>query len=303
MTRNIRDNQDNSPTIHNVRLDSHFTVTFNKTPEDDRLSFAAKGLLWYLLSRPADWSIYTSQLSSFYKGQARGNGREAIESMMKELKEFGYLKYTKSRNSDGTWKHRYDVYPMQYDNFQIKFPEPVKALMVEAPKVKTPIITRKEVPRNDLKETTTAIVAVLSNLEISEDEKSLLSQRYDQKTIEDAVFLATHPNTKIKKSLIATIIWACKGKFKYEPSKSEQEAAEKKEKEKNHEETSKKNKSLALKIISENSHLLKADCEIKLSDGFVSLKTNKGISPLNYLDENFEKILNFFIKNNLTKEE
>lgn len=101
--------------IHNVTVDSHFTTTFTKTPEDNRLSFAAKGLLWYLLSRPENYAIYTKQLSSIYKGKARGNGQEAVENMMKELKEFRYLKYAKSRNSNGTWQHRYDVYEIPYD--------------------------------------------------------------------------------------------------------------------------------------------------------------------------------------------
>jgi len=301
MTKNIQENQENSPTIHNVRLDSHFTVTFNKTPEDDRLSFAAKGLLWYLLSRPTDWSIYTKQLSSIYKGQSRGNGREAIENMINELKKYGYLKYTKSRNSNGTWQHRYDVYPIPYDDFQIKFPHTVKAHTAKAEVAKTPIITRNKVPRNDLKETTTCSVDVFLGLDIEEHQKTWISEKYDQKTIEDAIFYAIHPTTKIKTSLVATIKWACKEKIKYQQPKAEKDAFEKKEKEKADEDIIKKNKSLAEKTISENSHLFSEFCSIKLHESYVLLKMDSGYNPLDFIDKNFEIMLNSFIHNILRR--
>lgn len=136
-------------TIHNVRLDSHFTITSNKTPEDPRLSWAAKGLLWYVLSRSHDWKIFTAQLAEIYQGKDRGNGYDAIKKIVKELRTAGYVKYTKSRDSKGQWQHRYDVYPVPHSDFQKMFPEVVKPPLDEPPVVKPPIIPRTNINDDD----------------------------------------------------------------------------------------------------------------------------------------------------------
>lgn len=131
-------------TIHNVRLDSHFTITSNATPEDPRLSWAAKGLLWYVLSRSHDWKIFTAQLAEIYQGKERGNGYDAIKRIVKELRNAGYVKYTKSKDSKGKWQHRYDVYPIPHSDFQKIYPEVVKPPVAEPPVVKPPILPRTD---------------------------------------------------------------------------------------------------------------------------------------------------------------
>lgn len=138
-------------TIKNVRLDSHFTTTPNKTWEDSRLSWDAKGLLSYLLSRPSDWKIKTWQLAQIYQGNKKGNGIDAIRSMLNELKEFGYVFYEKKKNSNGHWEHIYFVYPMPYMEFKKMFPEPVQPVPVKPDGVKPHIITNNELPRNELR--------------------------------------------------------------------------------------------------------------------------------------------------------
>lgn len=105
-------------TIHNVRLDNHFTITANSTPEDPNLSWAAKGLLWYILSRPKNWTVYAWQLAKIYQGNARGGGIKAIWGLLRELRDAGYVKFTKYRNTKGQWGYRYDVYPMRMTDFQ-----------------------------------------------------------------------------------------------------------------------------------------------------------------------------------------
>jgi hypothetical protein len=80
----------------------------NKGIDDTRLSWNSKGLLWYILSRPIDWEIKTEELSLIYQGDQRGNGITSIYSMLGELKKFGYIKYTKSKNQSGHWQHRYE---------------------------------------------------------------------------------------------------------------------------------------------------------------------------------------------------
>jgi hypothetical protein len=137
--------------IHNVRLESSFTTTYNKSAEDRRISFAAKGLLWYLLSRPQDWYVHTWQLADLYVGEKqRGNGIESVRSMLDELKKFGYILYRKFRNSRGHWEHRYDAFPMPFDEFKIMFPDQAKPYLDYTGLVKPSIITSTELPSTEL---------------------------------------------------------------------------------------------------------------------------------------------------------
>lgn len=145
MSKNICQNA----TIHNIRLDSHFTITSNDNPADVNLSWGAKGLLWYLLSKPADWNVRLWQLSEIYTGTKRGNGSDAIYGFIKELRENGFIKYTKSQNELGHWQHRYDVYPMKIPDFQNKFPQPVKPDVVKPALVKPVISLSTELPRTE----------------------------------------------------------------------------------------------------------------------------------------------------------
>lgn len=66
------------------------------TLQDERLSFRAKGILAYLLSKPEDWQTNIKDV------QNHGTeGRDAIRSAMKELQEFGYAKLTPLQDENG----------------------------------------------------------------------------------------------------------------------------------------------------------------------------------------------------------
>jgi len=56
-------------------------------------------MLWYLLSKPDDWSVSVSDL--MIKGKA---GRDKIYSILAELKDQGYLSRQKQRRDDGTFE-------------------------------------------------------------------------------------------------------------------------------------------------------------------------------------------------------
>lgn len=64
-----------------------FVIIDKRCLEDQRLSWKAKGILAYLLSRPDNWRVYISQLVS-----CSSDGETAVASAMKELKDFGYAK-------------------------------------------------------------------------------------------------------------------------------------------------------------------------------------------------------------------
>lgn len=90
--------------IHN--RDRGFTQVDNNIIDDKELSWKAKGLLVYLLSKPEDWKIYIKNLS-----QASKDGKTSTNSALKELIEKEYVFKGKVRGKDGKFKgYRYDVY-------------------------------------------------------------------------------------------------------------------------------------------------------------------------------------------------
>lgn len=66
--------------------------------QDRRLSFEARGVLTYLLSKPSDWIVRVQDL------QKEGDcGRDRIYRILKELKEAGYLHRDQEHLSNGTF--------------------------------------------------------------------------------------------------------------------------------------------------------------------------------------------------------
>ena len=65
--------------------------------EDKRLSWGARGLLEYMLSKPDDWKFYMSELIS----HSDKDGRDKTYGYMDELKKYGYVTRKQKRNSNG----------------------------------------------------------------------------------------------------------------------------------------------------------------------------------------------------------
>jgi len=73
-----------------------FLIIDHRAVEDTALSWAARGLLAYLLSRPDDWKVLVSDL------RRRGNlGRDGIYKLLRELRDTGYIRYQPNRGPDG----------------------------------------------------------------------------------------------------------------------------------------------------------------------------------------------------------
>lgn len=64
---------------------------------DKRLSWKAKGILSYLLSKPNNWTVQSHDI--FNHGT---DGRDAIQAAFKELRDCGYAVLGRERNDDGT---------------------------------------------------------------------------------------------------------------------------------------------------------------------------------------------------------
>lgn len=136
-------------TIERISFSDHFLMTPNSLWEDESISFQAKGLLGYLLSRPKNWKVNPWHLSEIYKGDRRGNGLDGIKAMIKELRTAGYITYSKSHGEKGLWIHKYKVYPMPQKDFQKIYPEMVKPPLVEPAEVKPSILTSTELTNTE----------------------------------------------------------------------------------------------------------------------------------------------------------
>ncbi|MCP4471417.1 MAG: hypothetical protein GY815_12175 [Gammaproteobacteria bacterium] len=85
-----------SNTIIRAARRDRFVVMDQRAVEDDRLSWAARGLLCYLLSRPDDWKVMVNDL------RKRGNlGRDGIYRLLRELRTVGYAKFLRLRDKNG----------------------------------------------------------------------------------------------------------------------------------------------------------------------------------------------------------
>lgn len=73
-----------------------WTVVSTQTLNDVRLGLGGLGLLIYLLAKPDDWEVHTSQLASTF-----GVGRDKIRRILRQLEECGYAKLELIRDKDG----------------------------------------------------------------------------------------------------------------------------------------------------------------------------------------------------------
>jgi len=83
-----------------------YTVIDNTGLNDPRLSFKAKGILVYLLSKPDDWEIIVSQLVASGK-----DGYDSVMTGIRELRKYGYAELEVQRDEKGkVIKHTYNIF-------------------------------------------------------------------------------------------------------------------------------------------------------------------------------------------------
>jgi len=85
-----------SNTIIRATHRDRFVIIDQRTIEDEYLSWAARGLLGYMLSRPDDWTVRVDELCR------RGDlGRDGIYRLLGELREAGYVIFEHQRDENG----------------------------------------------------------------------------------------------------------------------------------------------------------------------------------------------------------
>ena len=85
-----------SRTIIRAARRERFAILDSRVIEDGRLSWSARGVLIYLLSRPDNWRVLVKDL------QRRGDlRRDGIYAVLRELRLAGYVRFERIRNEAG----------------------------------------------------------------------------------------------------------------------------------------------------------------------------------------------------------
>ena len=77
-----------------------FSIINNKIIEDKQISFKARGLLIYMLSKPDDWKFYPDELAK----HSDKDGVKAINTALQEMESVGYLVRKRKRDNKGHFK-------------------------------------------------------------------------------------------------------------------------------------------------------------------------------------------------------
>lgn len=83
----------------------HFTIVPNETARDRSLTYKALGLLVELLSHDDGWETSAERLAARAK-----EGRDSIQTAMKELEQHRYMLRKKQRTAKGRWEWTHFVY-------------------------------------------------------------------------------------------------------------------------------------------------------------------------------------------------
>ncbi|MCI0729657.1 MAG: helix-turn-helix domain-containing protein [Chloroflexi bacterium] len=91
--------------IIRVKKDGRYFVASAEPFNDERLSWEARGVMAYLLSKPDGWECRNEDL------QLRGPaGRDKVARIVNELKQTGYIRRYQRRNDDGRFTTVTEVY-------------------------------------------------------------------------------------------------------------------------------------------------------------------------------------------------
>ena len=84
--------------------------------QDDRLTWEARGVLWYVLSKPDDWEIQETDLSQHC-------GRDKVRKILKELEKYGYLTREHTRTKTKIGDTRYGKVVFEVSEVPVQFTE------------------------------------------------------------------------------------------------------------------------------------------------------------------------------------
>lgn len=160
--------------IYKANLETGFTVIPNKTAQDNRLTFEARGMLALLLSLPSDWSVNKAWLI-----KQSSAGRDKVQSMINELVTHGYMSKTQPKNQKGQFtSNDYFVYPSPVDGL------PVDGLAVDG---KTDTTKETDIQK---KKDTNLDQSKIARAKLEEDSFEYWWKSYPKKLAKKAAFKA-----------------------------------------------------------------------------------------------------------------
>ena len=84
------------PIVKITKRTHPYAMIDSRALNDKRLSWKAKGIIAYLLSKPSDWQVILADLVKHAR-----DGAESVRTGLDELRRFGYAKFAAIRNSAG----------------------------------------------------------------------------------------------------------------------------------------------------------------------------------------------------------
>lgn len=101
------------------RRSKHFTIVDNAVLEDERISFRAKGVLVFVLSKPDNWKISERHLA-----RVGHEGVTAIRAALKELELAGYIERQRIKGEGGRFEWESVVFDTPQESKPQTEPEP-----------------------------------------------------------------------------------------------------------------------------------------------------------------------------------
>lgn len=131
---------DRSKNIIRVEKNKDYTVINNTSLYDERLSWKAKAIHVFMLSKPDNWTFYYEEMMQWAK-----DGKDSFISGMNELKKYGYVKKEQRRGSNGKFDWVTVVYEVSQEGL-VEQPKDVKQPSTEKPSMEN---TPMEQPYTD----------------------------------------------------------------------------------------------------------------------------------------------------------
>jgi len=91
--------------IKKANKTENFTIVSNEVPKRNDLSARAKGLYFYLMTLPKDWSIHKSEIYGHFV-----EGRDALDNAFSELMESGYITQEVTKEKGRFVSFTYTIY-------------------------------------------------------------------------------------------------------------------------------------------------------------------------------------------------
>ncbi len=141
-----------------------YFIMSRKTAQDEKLSFEARGMIAYLLSKPDTWEIQVHDLK-----QKCAKGR--VYRILDELTENGYLKpRTKYRNEKGQWE--WTPYVL-HERPIIKIPENTDTDNAEIKEDDKPLPEKRDTDKPDTDKPDTDNAEILDSTELDNTDKNI----------------------------------------------------------------------------------------------------------------------------------